>query len=123
MLSLVAVFVGGGAGSCCRYLLSKVINEKCVPLGTFVVNVLGCFIFGVLVSMFLHHSITQTSKLLLLSGFCGGFTTFSTFCSETGYLLDGNGKNIIYGFIYPTLSIVVGIISMYIGLRIPTVFS
>ena len=123
MLSFLSVFIGGGLGASSRYVLSRFINKKYVPWGTFLVNVLGCFIFGVFVSLFLVQKLLPNEKMFLLSGFCGGFTTFSTFCSESGNLLEGTKKDVLMWFGYLASSVFCGLFAMYFGLHLFSVFS
>ena len=116
---MLLVLLGGGIGAILRYLISTFFNKHFMPWGTFMVNVLGCFVFGVLVSF-----LTNTQyKLLLLTGFCGGFTTFSTFASETAHLFTGTKKDFVSGLIYLTSSIVVGIFAMFLGLKLFSFFA
>lgn len=87
-LILVAIF--GGFGSSLRYLLSSKLNAfPCAfPLGTLFVNLLGSFLIGILAAIFFHNAhFSNESKVALITGFCGGFTTFSSFSLEMTQLL------------------------------------
>lgn len=94
-LSLLAVFVGGGAGAVCRYGLGRSIGERydgAFPLGTFLINVTGCFALGLLISFIIragHQSALLTA--LIATGFLGGYTTFSTYVLE-GVILYADGS-------------------------------
>ena len=110
---MLVVLLGGGIGAILRYLISGILNKKYMPWGTFVVNVLGCFIFGIFVS-FLSE---PQYKLFLMTGFCGGFTTFSTFASETAHLFTGSKKDFIQGVIYLISSVVLGVFAMFLGMK------
>lgn len=80
------VAVGGAIGSTLRYLLGGAIQRAAhagFPYGTLVVNVLGCFLIGVLIRLFLNAEPPASLRAFLIVGFCGGFTTFSSFTSET----------------------------------------
>lgn len=83
MKNFLFVFFGGGVGSVIRYLLSVVIpqSKTSFPWSTFLANATGCFIIGWLYAFYLRQE-NPTIKLLLITGFCGGFTTFSTFSYE-----------------------------------------
>ena len=83
MLNLLAVFVGGGLGACLRYLTGVLISGNLkinLPVATFLVNIIGCFLIGFLYVIFVEKlQASKQLKLLLTVGFCGGLTTFSTF--------------------------------------------
>src|SRR2546423_6698425 len=86
------IALGGAAGSLLRYVLGRVVQGMSTsgfPIGTLFVNVSGCFIIGVLVRQFMNVQLTPESRALLIVGFCGGFTTFSTFSAETIGLIEG----------------------------------
>jgi len=86
------IALGGAAGSLLRYLLGGAVQRVSAsgfPIGTLVVNVSGCFIIGVLVRQFMNMQLSPELRALLIVGFCGGFTTFSTFSAETLGLIEG----------------------------------
>ena len=89
-MNILLVAVGAGAGGALRYLLSDVASKYLpifFPYGTLIVNVLGSILLGVIVFGFAEKGLMPNNiKLLLAVGFCGGFTTFSTFSLETLYL-------------------------------------
>ena len=117
MKALLLVFVGGGIGSALRYLIGKTLNDPDIngfPWGTFLVNLLGSLIIGLLFGWALQKSKLPTDTLLLVAvGFCGGFTTFSAFAFE-GMTLLKNGQLGIF-FTYAAGSIVAGLLCVWIG--------
>jgi CrcB protein len=86
--SIFLVALGGAFGSVLRFVIQR--YTPIFPMGTLLVNITGCFLIGLLWGMF-HKSIQGDSlKLLLMTGFCGGFTTFSAFTLESIQLLEEN---------------------------------
>ena len=86
------IAVGGAAGSVLRYVVGRAVQGSSAsgfPIGTMVVNITGCFIIGLLLRQFLNMQISAELRALLVVGFCGGFTTFSTFSGETVGLIEG----------------------------------
>lgn len=116
--AFLMVGAGGAAGSMARYAVNLLINRwytLSFPLATFLVNVLGCFIIGLLFGIAEKQEWMQGSYLLLLAtGFCGGFTTFSTFALESTALFS-KGQNSV-SLIYMLLSLFLGIILCKTGL-------
>lgn len=118
MHPLILVAVGGALGSVARYLLSGWALHHSAdwrfPLGTFVVNVAGCFVIGVLAGLAIkHHVFSAETRLLLFTGVLGGFTTFSAFGLETFYLLR-RAEFLVAGS-YVLLSVAVGLLVLWIG--------
>ncbi len=113
------VFLGGGIGSCLRYLISKSLNPifSNFFLGTFLVNVIGCLIIGIILGYTIKDSfLSQNQVLLLATGFCGGFTTFSAFAYENHQLLKiGDYLNFS---LYTLGSVILGILAVFLGLWI-----
>lgn len=105
------VFLGGGVGCVLRYFLSSVarwpVEAGYFPLKTFAVNMAGCFLIGLFSSALAIVGGRPEVKNLLVAGFCGGFTTFSTFSRETLDLL--NGGYVLMAIAYALLSVVVGV--------------
>ncbi len=116
MKSFLLVFLGGGLGSSLRYLVSSAINQysKVLPFGTFTVNMLGCLLIGLILGYAQkENTLTSNQILLLATGFCGGFTTFSAFANENLELIK-NGE--IFNFsIYTISSILIGVLAVFIG--------
>ncbi|WP_417431819.1 fluoride efflux transporter CrcB [Halpernia sp.] len=117
MRTILYIFIGGGFGSVMRFLISnyteKFLNIKEFPFGTFTVNILGCFLIGILSSYFLK--IDNYLKFLLITGFCGGFTTFSTFSAEN-YSLWQNGSYFTLIF-YVLASVILGLFAVFAGFQ------
>ncbi len=116
--SIIIVFLGGGIGSAFRYLTS-VFTEKYVqqsfPWATFVVNIMGCLIIGVLVGFFTKQQVENADlKLLFVTGFCGGFTTFSAFALENIKLFQSG--NTFLALLYIALSVILGILAVWSGM-------
>ena len=116
--NLLLIALGGGLGSALRYLsnigLEKIWANK-LYYATFLVNIIGCFLIGLLIG-YLQKNETDNAaiKLLLVTGFCGGFTTFSTFGLENYNLLQS--QNYITSLLYIASSIVIGIAFVGIGI-------
>lgn len=115
--NILIVGLGGGVGSILRYLCQKWINESYqhnFPLATFLVNVFGCLLIGIFYALGEKGNIlSPQTRLLLITGLCGGFTTFSTFAFENMNLLR-TGDN-FYFFLYAIGSVVLGIAAVYVG--------
>ena len=115
--NILIVGMGGGVGSILRYLCQKWINEAYqhnFPLATFLVNIFGCLLIGVFYALGEKGNIlSPKTRLLLATGFCGGFTTFSTFAFENMNLLR-TGDN-FYFLLYAIGSVVLGIAAVYLG--------
>jgi CrcB protein len=89
---LLLIALGGAAGSVLRYLVggrAQHFAPHGFPLGTLFVNVVGCFLIGVFIRQFMNIQTHNYLRALLVVGFCGGFTTFSTFSLETVGLIEG----------------------------------
>lgn len=107
----VYIFIGGGLGSLARFLTGKFSNQiftTSFPVGTFISNILSCIILALIVVLFSNkQSEYEWIQPLLLVGFCGGYSTFSTFSNETYQLLT-NGQ-VAIGIANIIISVVVGI--------------
>ncbi|WP_340199179.1 fluoride efflux transporter CrcB [Ascidiimonas sp. W6] len=115
MKQLLLVFLGGGLGSSLRYMITKWLNPNfTIPLGTLAVNIIGSLLIGIILGLASRGNTISTSQTLLLAtGFCGGFTTFSTFSFENNaFLKSGDFLNFA---LYTILSISGGIFAVMTG--------
>ena len=115
LLVCIGSFFGGGA----RYLVSKAVKSwvaASFPWGTMAVNVVGCFLIGLLSGLSLGGNISPSTKLILVTGFCGGFTTFSTFMNEN--LLLGREGSVLSAILYTLASLALGLIAVLLGYQI-----
>jgi len=119
MKQLLLVFIGGGFGSTLRYVIGKYMNstETGIPWGTFTANILGSFLIGIILGLAAKNdALSSNQTLLLATGFCGGFTTFSTFAYENHVFLKA-GDFTSFAF-YAIGSFVVGFLAVFLGLFI-----
>ncbi|MBR1902853.1 MAG: fluoride efflux transporter CrcB [Bacteroidaceae bacterium] len=113
--NILLVALGGAVGSACRYLLSG-MNVASWPWGTFAVNILGSLIIGLLVGLVSKGVVSPEMKLLLVTGFCGGFTTFSTFANESFSMMKAGDA--LQMALYVGASVVIGILAVWLGMYI-----
>ena len=117
MLNVLAVFLGGGIGAVLRYLTGVLFVQYLkfhLPLPTFVVNVVGCFILGfVYVFCLEKFQLNPALKLLITVGFCGGLTTFSTFSFEIFDMIQN--LQYIHAALYTIVSLVIGVLAVLLG--------
>lgn len=120
MKTILFIAFGGGLGSVLRYLTSLFFAKfqwNNFPLGTLVANILGCFLIGVFFGYFEKQSVfSQELRFFLITGICGGYTTFSTFSNENIQLIHNN--QIGTAFLYTGVSIIVGFGMTFLGLLI-----
>ena len=117
MKSALLVFLGGGFGSVLRFIIGKWLNnsENGIPYGTFLVNILGSLLIGIILGLASkNNNLSESQILLLATGFCGGFTTFSTFAYENQvFLKSGDFTSFA---LYTVLSFVIGFLAVFGGI-------
>ena len=112
-MNAIVVFIGGGIGSLMRYGLSLAIGTHVFPFATLAANVAGCFLIGMFGAGGTHFCTTETTRLLLTTGLCGGFTTFSTFSKESLVLIEGGNYGLFA--LYTAGSVALGIAAAAFG--------
>jgi len=119
MKTFLLVGLGGFIGSYLRYAISGYIEQKILssfPFGTFAVNIAGCFLIGILYALSTRYNLAPEYRLLLATGFCGGFTTFSSFSYEGVALMQD--AQFLYTFLYAGLSLIIGFFAAWLGLTL-----
>ena len=112
--NILLVALGGAFGSAGRYLVSRLL-ESSFPWRTLTVNVVVSLLIGLLVGLVSRGAVSPEMKLLLVTGFCGGFTTFSTFANESfGMMRTGD---MLLAALYIGGSVAMGIIAVWIGIN------
>lgn len=113
------LFIGAGSflGGVSRYALTRLVQDHILhvfPYGTLVVNIVGCFLIGLFYGLFDRgHVLDPDIRMFLTVGFCGGFTTFSTFANENFSMLQGG--NFLGVGAYAVLSFALGLAMVYLG--------
>ena len=119
MKQVLLVFIGGGFGSVARYLVGRFLNNPSnqIPYGTLLANVLGSLFIGIILGYLSKTStISESQTLLFATGFCGGFTTFSTFAYENQlFIKNGDFTNLL---IYTFSSLLIGVAAVFAGLYV-----
>jgi fluoride exporter len=117
MLKLLLVMVGGAIGAVSRFLLANIVSERYAtvfPLGTFIINVTGSFLIGVLMMLFLNRSgFNANWRLFLVTGILGGYTTFSSFEWETFAVMRGGAT--LMALVYVASSVILGLGAVWLG--------
>lgn len=117
MKQLLLVFVGGGFGSVLRFIIAKYLNSTTtgIPYGTFAANILGSLLIGIVLGLALKNNTFSPNQILFLAtGFCGGFTTFSTFAYENHLFLK-SGDFLSFA-LYTIASFVIGFSAVFFGM-------
>ena len=116
-MKFLAVFIGGGLGSLARYTIALIINRLGYHFvwATLLANVLACFIIGLLTALVVKGSLSEQQRLLFATGFCGGFSTFSTFSNETWTLIQtGQFLMAVFNIL---LSFVLCLTATFVGMK------
>ena len=118
VFNYLLVFIGGGLGSICRFGIAHLLSQQkfTFPFATLIANIVSCVILGYLVGWSLKNEPTDYHRFLLMTGCCGGFSTFSTFSSETFQLFQAGA--IFYGMANIVISLVVCLVFIYIGIKL-----
>ena len=116
-MKFLFVFLGGGIGSMARYAIWRWFSNHNfeLPYATFIANMLSCLILGYLIGLQLKLDIPENLRLLLLIGFCGGFSTFSTFGFETFQMMESGSIQTAMGYIL--ISVLVCWVFIYLGIK------
>lgn len=118
MKDVLLVLVGSGIGGVLRYLTACGLKNVGIsfPLGTFAANLCGCLLIGLFSALALKGTVSADTKLLLTTGLCGGFTTFSTFMNENLSML--RSGDVLQFALYTAFSIALGIVMVWLGMAI-----
>ncbi len=116
-MNILTVFIGGGLGSIARYAIALTVNKLGYHFvwATMLANVMACFIIGILTALVLKGNLSEQQRLMFATGFCGGFSTFSTFSNETWALL--HSDQFFMAFVNIALSIVLCLAATFVGLK------
>ncbi len=116
MKTLLSIGIGSFIGGALRYLVAQQVQKNFLstfPFGTLSVNIVGCFLIGLVFALSDRGNLSQEWRLFLATGICGGFTTFSAFSNETIALLrDGQ---FLYAGLYVTISVTLGLAATFLG--------
>ena len=116
-ISWLMVFIGGGLGSLCRYGIGLLLKNKAgtLPLGTLMANIISCILLGFLIGWVAKNHLSSPMALLWMTGFCGGFSTFSTFSAESWQLIQQG--QIELALLNIGGSVLIGLGCIFVGLK------
>ena len=116
--NILIVGFGSFVGGIARYLTYLLIDKRLggsLPINTFIVNIIGSLILGIIAGLIIKNQINDSTRLALAVGFCGSYTTFSTFALDNMQLLNQKPTT---AFIYIIASVVIGIAAVFMGFYI-----
>lgn len=118
--TILYIAAGGALGSVLRYLTTVLVSRfwsNHFPLATFITNFLGCFLIGLFIGLLAKNQLEESNlKWFLVTGFCGGYTTFSAFGMENYNLFQSNNSLLAFGYI--AISIILGLFAVWFGLQL-----
>jgi len=120
-MQLFWVFLGGGLGSLCRYGIARWLSRYAFafPWATLAANVLACVVLGFLIGLDVQNKTSTSARLLIMTGFCGGFSTFSTFTAETFQLFEIGHTWQAFSNIFG--SVLICLAAVFLGLKLATI--
>lgn len=122
MNSWILVFLGGGIGSICRFAISRWLAQPMphFPWATFWTNLISCIILGTLAGLRLKGVLSSNAQYLLMTGFCGGFSTFSTLSLEAWNLLEHQQFELALWYVL--LSVILGVLLIFCSIKVVFLF-